>query len=198
MVDANRAEIFANGLQRAAEDFGDSVEIRGAGGGHRPEIQEWLNAGDGSGARSIVGNESRGGLVQVLAEAFVIGKHESFVVVQRAADGGAELVALERWSGAWIEEIGGVEGVVAEKFIRGAVPLVAAGLRDDNDLSAGVLAEFSAVGIALDAEFAHGLDAEEHAAGSARLHIVFGGAGVFHAIEQEEILLRAIAGDGEI
>ena len=36
------------------------------------------------------------------------------------------------------------------------------------------------------------------AAGSAGSHVVFGGAGELDAIEEEEILLRAIAVDGEI
>lgn len=35
-------------------------------------------------------------------------------------------------------------------------------------------------------------------AGTAGLHVVFGGAGEFDTVQQEEILLRAIAHDGEI
>ena len=62
----------------------------------------------------------------------------------------------------------------------------------------GRLPILGAVGIALHVEFAHGVDAQQHATGSAGLHVVLGGAGVFDAVQQEEILLRAIAGDGEI
>src|ERR1700687_18905 len=61
-----------------------------------------------------------------------------------------------------------------------------------------MLAEFGTVGVALHIEFAHGVDAEKHAAGAAGLHVVFGGAGVFDAVKEKEILLRAIAGDREI
>ncbi len=61
-----------------------------------------------------------------------------------------------------------------------------------------MFAEFGAVIVALDIEFAHGIHAEELAAGSAGSHVVFCGAGEFDAVEQEEILLRAIAVDGEI
>src|SRR5712692_11586455 len=134
----------------------------------------------------------------MLAEAFVVGEEEGVVGSQGTAGGGAELVALEGCSGALVEEVGGIEGVVAQEFERGAVPLIAAGLRDDDDLTAGMLAEFGAIGIALHVEFANGVHAEQHAAGAAGLHVVFRSAGVFDAVEQKQILLRAIAGDGEI
>src|ERR1700685_3503074 len=61
-----------------------------------------------------------------------------------------------------------------------------------------MLAEFGAVIVALYVELADGVNAEKLAAGSAGRHVVFGGAGEFDAIEQEEILLRAIAVDGVI
>ncbi len=134
----------------------------------------------------------------MLAKTFVVGEEESLVGSERTACGSAELVALERRSGALVEEIGGIEGVVAEEFKDGAVPLIAAGLRDDDDLAAGMLAEFGAVGVALDVKFSHSVDAEQRPAGAAGLHVVFGGAGVFDAIEEKEILLRAIAGDREV
>src|SRR5690349_10445665 len=78
------------------------------------------------------------------------------------------------------------------------MPLIAAGLRDDDDLAAGMLAEFGAVGITLHIEFAHGVDAQQRAAGASGLHVVFGGAGVFDSVQQKQILLRAIAGDREV
>src|SRR6202008_1213089 len=65
-------------------------------------------------------------------------------------------------------------------------------------LGAGMLAEFGAVGVALHVKFADGVDTEQHAAGSAGLHVVFGGAGILNTVEKENILLGAIAGDGEI
>ena len=114
-------------------------------------------------------------------------------LLERAAGGGAELIALERRSGALVEEVRSVECVVAEKFVDRAVKLIGAGLRDDDDLAAGMLAEFGAVVVALHVEFAHGVDAEQLAAGPAGLHVVFGGAGEFDAVEQKKILLRAIA-----
>ena len=60
-----------------------------------------------------------------------------------------------------------------------------------------MLAEFRAVGIALDVELAHGIHAQQHAAWAARLHVVFSSPSEFDAVEQKDILLRAVAGDGE-
>ena len=136
--------------------------------------------------------------MEVLAEAFIVAEEECFIRMDRAAKGGAELVALEGRGGALIEEIGGVEIVVTDKFECGAVELVAARAGGDNDLASRALAELGAVRVALDVEFADGVNAEEHAAAAARLHVVFGGAGVFDAVQQENILLGTIARDGEI
>lgn len=97
-----------------------------------------------------------------------------------------------------IKEVRSVESVVAQELEDRAVPLVCARLGDDNNLRTGVLAEFGSVGVALHVEFAHCLHAQEHPARSSGLHIVLGSARVLHAVEQEKILLRPVAGDGEV
>src|SRR5262249_24804704 len=125
-------------------------------------------------------------------------EEKSLVAKDGAATGHAELIALKGRSVALIEEIRSVEDVVAEEFEDRAVPLIGAGLRNDDHLAAGALAVFGAVGIALDVELADGFDAEEHAGSAAGLHVVFGGAGVFGAIGQKEILLGTLAADGEV
>ena len=76
--------------------------------------------------------------------------------------------------------------------------LVGSRAGDDDDLRAGALAVLGSVGVAQDVEFLDGLDAEQLLAGAAGLHVVLRGSGELDAIEQEEILLRAVAGDGEI
>src|SRR5712675_2795246 len=114
----------------------------------------------------------------MLAEAFVVGEEESLASAERAAGGGTELIALERRCGALVEEVGRVEHVVAQEFKYCAMPLIAAGLGDDYDLGAGMFAEFGAVGITLDVEFAYGVDTKQHAAGAPGLHVVLGGSGV--------------------
>jgi len=198
VVEPGGAEIFANRLQRAAENLGDTAEIEGAGGRRGPEIQKRLNAGNGGSARRGVRNEGGGGLVKMLAKTFVIGEEKSLIRAKRAAGGGAELVALERRGGALVEKVGGVQCVVAEEFEDGAVPLIGAGLREDYNLAAGMFAEFGAVRVSLHVEFADGVHAEQHAAGATGLHIVFGGAGVLDAVEEKEILLRAVTLDGKV
>ena len=76
--------------------------------------------------------------------------------------------------------------------------LVAARLGDDDHLAAGALAVFGAVGIAQNVEFPHRVHAQQLLAGAARLHVVLGRARELHAVEQEKILLRPIARDGEV
>src|SRR6267154_6017744 len=78
------------------------------------------------------------------------------------------------------------------------MPLIAAGLGDDYYLVAGMFAEIGAVGVALHVKFADGVNAQQHAAGAARLHVVFGGAGVLDSVEEKDILLRAIDGEREV
>ena len=147
---------------------------------------------------SGVGNKGRRGLVKVLAEALVVGEQESAVLLDGPAQRAAELVALVRWHDALGEIIGSVKVVVAQEFKQRTVKLVAARLGDDNYLAARALAVFGAVGIAQDIELPHCIDAQQLLAGAARLHIILRRARVLHTIQQEEILLRAIAGDGEI
>ena len=71
-------------------------------------------------------------------------------------------------------------------------------MRDDQHLRAGTLAVLGAVGIAQHVELPHRVDAQQLLAGAAGLHVVLGRAGEFDAVQQEQILLRPIAGDREI
>jgi hypothetical protein len=136
--------------------------------------------------------------VEVLTESFVVAEGEGLVFLERTAEGATELIALERRDGRAIEVVAGIERTVAKEFKGGAMKLVAAALGDDEDLCAGALAVFGGVRVAQHIELADGIDPEQFLTGSARLHIVFSGAGELHTVEEEEILLRAIAGDGEV
>ena len=60
------------------------------------------------------------------------------------------------------------------------------------------LAVFGAVGVAQHIELAHRFHAQQISAGATGLHIVLGSAGEFHAVQQEQILLRPITRHGEI
>jgi hypothetical protein len=71
--------------------------------------------------------------------------------------------------------------------------LVRPGLGDDQNLRAGTLAVLRTIGIAKQVEFPHGVDAQQLLAGAAGLHVVLRRAGEFHAVQQEQILLRPIS-----
>ena len=132
LIDPRGAKVFANGLQRTAGDLRDAVEVRIAGGGREPQIQQWLYAGHRSRARGQIGHERNRSLMQVLAKAFVVGKEESLVLLERSAQGPSELVALKWRSRSLIEIIRSIQRIVAQEFIDRAVPLVASRLGDDD------------------------------------------------------------------
>ncbi len=91
-----------------------------------------------------------------------------------------------------IEVIRSIQNVIAQKFINGPVPLVAARLGNDDDLRSRPLAVFRAVGVAQHIELAHRFHAYQILTRSARLHVVLRGAGELYSVQQKQILLRTI------
>ncbi len=85
LVEAGGAKIFANGLQRTAEDLRDAVEIRRARGSDGPQIQKRLHAGHGARPRCRIRNKCRGSLVQPLSQSFVVAEQESLARPNRSA-----------------------------------------------------------------------------------------------------------------
>src|SRR5450432_3392910 len=118
--------------------------------------------------------------------------------LQRTAQRTTKFISPERRRVALIEEIRSIERVVAQKFECRPMPLVRSRLRQNHYLPAWPLAEFRSVRVALHVEFPHPVHSEKHPAGSSGLHIVFGRARKFHAIEQKKILLRALPRNREI
>ena len=133
--------------------------------------------------------------MQLLTISLVVGEQECLVFLKRASRRLSELVSLKQGSGTQIEEIVGVERIVAQEFKGRAMPLIRAGLRDDRDLAARVFAVFGGVGIPENVEFPNGVDAKQLLARSTRLHVVFGRAGILHAVQEKKILLRPVSGD---
>ena len=152
----------------------------------------------GADAGVVIGHQVDAGLVQVLAEAFVVGEEEGFVLLTGAAERRRRTDCAESRERSAVEEVAGIEGVIAQEFVDRAVQLIGSGLRDDENLCAGAFAIFGAVGIGEHVEFADCVDAEQLLAGAAGLHVVFRRAGEFDAVQQEEILLRAVALDCEV
>ncbi len=155
-------------------------------------------AGQVAGAGGGVGHQVHAGLVQMLAEALVIGEEESLVLLHGAAERAAELVALKAGGGSAVEEIAGIRRRCCAGIRRANRAGFGAGLGDDQHLRAGPLAVFGAVGIGEQVEFAHRVDAQQLLAGAAGLHVVFRRAGEFDAVQQEQILLRPVARHHEI
>src|ERR1700722_5463155 len=147
LVQPRSPEVFSNRLQRAAGNLRYSAEIRVAGCGREPEIEEWLHAWRCRGARGQIGHKRYRGLVQVLAKPLVVREDECFIFFDWAACGPSELVATKRRSGRYIEVIRGVENVIAQEFIDGSMKLVATGLGNNGDLRPGALAIFRSVGV---------------------------------------------------
>ncbi len=96
-----------------------------------------------------------------------------------------------------IEEIARVEIAVTQKLKQRTVQLIGPGLRDCADLRAGAFSVLGAVGVGEDVEFADGVDAEQIAADAAGRDGELAGAGVFDAVQQEQILVAAAAFDGK-
>ena len=80
-------------------------------------------AGVGTG---VVGDEGDVGEAEVLAVALVVGEEEELVLADGAAEGGAEVVALELGDVGLVEVVAGVEGGVAEELVCGAVEVICA------------------------------------------------------------------------
>ena len=136
--------------------------------------------------------------MQILAEAFVVGEHKCLIFLDGAAHRGAKLIPLKgRRGGAGIKVVARVKVVVAQKLVERTVPLVGARLRYDADLAARLLAVLGTVGVAQDVEFPHRVDAQQLPAGAAGSHVVFGCAGKLHAIQEKQVLLRAVSRNGE-
>src|SRR5580698_6507052 len=141
VVHASGAEVLTDSLQRTARYFRDAVEGRIASRRCRPKIQQRLHARYGQRARRQGRHKRDRRLVQVLHKTFVVQEEEGFVFLDWAAERAAELVALERRGNAdRVEVVSSVQRAVTEEFVDVSVPLIAARLGDDVDLSAGMLA----------------------------------------------------------
>src|SRR5207302_2085926 len=145
-------------------------------------------------ARLRIGDQGDGGVVEGLPEPLMIGEEEGFVLLDWAAGRNAELVSFEgRRRRTGIEEVARVKRVIPQKLVHRTMPLIGAGLRDDGDLAARLLAVFRAVGVTQDIEFPHRVDAQQLAARAAGCYVVFRRARVLDAVKQEQVLLWSVA-----
>ncbi len=132
----------------------------------------------------------------MLPVTFVVTKPEQLVMAHRAAECGAEVIALKLRDICLVEIIARVQGAVAQKFIHRAVEFVSSRSGDDRYLRARALAVIRAISIADHVEFADRVHSQQLPAGAARGYVDERGPGVLDSVQQKEIVLRAPAGDG--
>src|ERR1700736_475914 len=96
---------------------------------------------------------------------------------------------------AVIEKVARIQSAVAQEFVGGAVKVVGSVGGDDVDLRARTFSVVCAVGILYHRKFTYGVDAQKLTARSSGRVVDFGGAGEFHAVQQEKVLLRTAAGN---
>ena len=191
VVGARGAEVFADSLLGIAESARDAGGL--AGGwvsqfraiGRGPELQQIGDArgeadvdegAAGAGgkqalARIRVGDECDVAKAEVLSVTLVVAKEEDLVATDGTAERAAEVVALKFGNLLLVEVVAGVERAIAQELIGCAMQSVGAAGGDDADLRALALAECGGVGVAGDVELAHGIDAEQLAAGATRRNI---------------------------
>ena len=90
---------------------------------------------------------------------------EKEMVREKDAERAAELVARELGLAGGIEEVAGIQVVVAEVLEERTVGRVGSGLGQGIDLPTGVASELGRVGVHLDAELANGFQAEDGGGG---------------------------------
>lgn len=176
-VVADAAEVIGGGIGDvgggvAADDGeGGAVQADGGDGIGGEGVAEPRGAGAaGGGGVEDGGCEDTGALrggghgagaddAGVEAGGLVIGKEESPVFAEGAAEDEAELIAAEAGLRAGSgKEVAGVEFFVAEELKESAVELVGAGLLVDHDDAAVGAAIFGGVAVDLDAELLDGVD----------------------------------------
>ena len=127
--------------------------------------------------------------------AFVVGEEERPSLDHRAAQVAAELVLVVgrlRRVGALREEVDGVERLVAEVLVGGAVEVVRAGLRRDADRGARRASVLGRVRAGHHLEFLDRVDRRPRDLGRQLLHVLGDGV-VVDAVEEEVVLERSRA-----
>ena len=209
VVKLHDAEVLVGGIQVRVHQFGravaevaagrdriQQVEIRPDGRVHSDVHQLALGVGHHALARQRIRQTGEAGDGEPLDQTFIAAEVEQLVLDDRAADGRAELVALEIGQLAGVEEVAGVQGRIAmELEYRPANP-VGARLGHGAHDAAGRAAELGAVAVRLHAELLHRVDAEQHAR-EARRRLV-GDVGDVGAVHQVAGLLRPRAADRQL
>ena len=191
MVDLQNAGV----VERVGGDVGDVIGGADAVG-RGPEFEQGFRDRVGYGGTLGVGGDARGTYGRVhLPEAFPRSEKERLVLMDRSAESGAVLVAVQRVLGATEfvgKEIRRIEVRVAQVLEDRAVELVGAALGYDAHLGAVAAAELGGGHAGLHGELLHRVGDAEIAQRRPDL-----GIDVTDAVQQEVIGLRPCAGDVE-
>ena len=126
VIEADAAGVFAHaGRSGNVDDI--EQRVRGGELSHREGAEQGADGrrdAVGGGAAHAIGARANGcaqralhdGRGRLLPQAFEAGEEEGFVLIDRSADGAAELVQAKLALGGAIEEIARVHGVVAQVF----------------------------------------------------------------------------------
>ncbi len=151
-------------------------------------IYDCGQAGEIAGAFRLGGNaeDVRERIAEPLA--VVIGEEECFLFCDRAAERGAELVfAKRRGLADGCEKVAGVDGVVAQEFVKVAVKAVAPGAGHNVDDARGFAAELRTVIRLVDFKFLHVVG------GGIQDDVVVVFVGNAGAIDHEQVVAGALA-----
>ena len=139
--------------------------------------------------RLVIGNQRHRAQPPVLPEAFVVAEEKQLVLLHRAAQRRAKLVALELRNRRLVKVVARIESAVAQKFKYRAMQTVGAGGGHDAHLRAVALAVAGAVGVCHHVELAYRIHSQQLAAGAARRHVDQRCACVLNAVQQKQIIL---------
>src|SRR5439155_3416052 len=210
-IEACRSEVLADVLHRIRESLGNTcVEARRRIEQlrpvlHRPQVQErrdaigqpnlrqraCLRVGKIAQSRIGVWHQRHVRKTEILPVAFVVAEQEELVLLDRAAQGQAEVITLELRNLLLIEVVSSVQRGIAQKLIRRPVQAVCAARRNDRDLGSLSFAIARRVGVRDYIELTYCVDAQQLPAGATRRHIDQGCSRVLDTVQQKKIVLWA-------
>src|SRR5207244_3171267 len=134
---------------------------------------------------------------EILPVAFVVAEQEELVLLDRAAQGQAEVITLELRNLLLIEVVSSVQRGIAQKLVRRPMQAVCAARRNDRDLGTLSFAIARRIGIRDYIELAYRVDTQQLPASAAGGHVDQGCSGVLDAVQQKKIVLRPPSRDRE-
>src|ERR1700737_5294069 len=158
------------------------------------EIRFWCETVDGFHFIDCLDVRQHGRIVKgrlTAALRFIISIDKRLVFLQRAADSGAELVLAQNVRPGCLQEVDRVHLVVAEVFVKRAVPLIGAATRNDVHDARGGTSKFRGI-IAVDyAKLLYSFLGRSATLNAGR------GGNVIGAVDRNEVVMNILSGEGK-